>query len=72
MKNPLESPLFKAMMNTYERILQSTNDKDGWKWLKTYFVNSLIWYLPHPNYKVKEEKDDQGDDKQSLLKQTLF
>eukprot|EP01084_Bolivina_argentea_P320506 556118_1 len=48
-KNPLESPLWKTMMATFEAILFDTSDKNGWKWIKTYFINSLIWYLPHPN-----------------------
>eukprot|EP01084_Bolivina_argentea_P205339 350803_1 len=48
---PLLSPLWKAMMSTYESILANTSDKEGWLWLKTYFIPSLIWYLPHPYIK---------------------
>ena len=66
--NPLKSPLFKAMMKTYERILRNTNDKHGWKWLKSHFANSLIWYLPHPvNGKRAKEKAKQKDDEKGII-----
>merc|ERR1712228_940735 len=43
-------------METYEQILNDTKDKQGWKWLKEQFLNSLIWFLPHPKfYKKKQE-----------------
>eukprot|EP01083_Nonionella_stella_P218413 783240_1 len=51
-KDPLlESKLFGSMMASFEAIISDTSDKKGWQWLKSYFVNSLIWYLPHPNAK---------------------
>merc|ERR1712228_800565 len=52
----LDSPLWSAMMETYEQILSDTKDKNGWKWLKEQFLNSLIWFLPHPNIQKDEEK----------------
>ena len=80
-KNPLQSPLFKVMMKTYRQILQNTDDKEGWKWLKAYFIKSVIWYLPHPiNKKTLDQRksddthdeDDGGSNKQEILQQTLF
>ena len=74
--NPLQSPLFKVMMKTYEKILANTSDTNGWKWLKTHFINSLIWYLPHPvNNKNDDEldkDDDNANDHEKVLKKTLF
>eukprot|EP01084_Bolivina_argentea_P040361 74597_1 len=60
---PLSSKLWTTMMNVYEEILSNTSDKAGWEWLKTYVTNSLIWYLPHPNYYDKnEEKNDEKNE----------
>merc|ERR1712228_543317 len=47
-ENSLTSPLWTVMMETYEQILSDTKGKNGWKWLKEHFLNSLIWFLPHP------------------------
>merc|ERR1712228_387599 len=46
----LTSPLWTVMMETYEQILSDTKDKNGWKWLKENFSNSLIWFLKHPHF----------------------
>ena len=67
-------------MKIYEEILSNTSDKKGWKWLKTYILPSLIWYLPHPNNNKSEKEKkknndddmDDGGDMQSVLKKTLF
>eukprot|EP01084_Bolivina_argentea_P011977 22430_1 len=59
----MQAPLWQTMMNVYEKILQNTDNKSGWTWLKTQFINSLIWYLPHPNYYDKnEEKNDEKNE----------
>eukprot|EP01084_Bolivina_argentea_P011978 22431_1 len=77
--NSLESDLWKQMMQTYEEILTNTNDKEGWKWLKTYFINSLIWFLPHPNVKEAASKtnndkidEDDANDMETILQKTMF
>merc|ERR1712228_161816 len=49
-ENSLTSPLWTVMMETYEQILSDTKDKNGWKWLKENFSNSLIWFLKHPHF----------------------
>merc|ERR1712228_189318 len=67
-ENSLTSPLWSAMMETYQQILSDTKDKNGWKWLKEQFINSLIWFLPHPN--AEEEKEENA--MESTLKKTLF
>eukprot|EP01083_Nonionella_stella_P057942 151906_1 len=68
-------------MATYTEILCNTNDKAGWKWLRKYFVDSLIWYLPHPNstkQKPHEDEEDEeddmddNDDLELILQNTLF
>merc|ERR1712228_905559 len=64
-ENSLTSPLWCAMMETYEQILSDTKDKKGWKWLKEHFLNSLIWFLPHPysehiSFEYKEDFDRNG------------
>eukprot|EP01084_Bolivina_argentea_P137299 241805_1 len=74
---PLESKLWSSMMKTFTAILSNTDDKKGWKWLKRYFINSLIWFLPHPEQENKDKKnekeeDDDKNDIDSLLKKTLF
>merc|ERR1712228_638756 len=51
-QNSLTSPLWTAMMETYEQILSDTKDKNGWKWLKEQFLNSLIWFLPRPRLQL--------------------
>merc|ERR1712228_350221 len=56
-ENSLTSPLWSVMMEIYEKILSDTKDKNGWKWLKEHFINSLIWFLPHPDVQNEEEKD---------------
>merc|ERR1712228_540467 len=43
-QNSLKSELWTVMMETYEQILSDTKDKNGWKWLKEQFLNSLIWF----------------------------
>lgn len=49
--DPLQSKLFKTMMKAYWDIISNkSSDKAGWRWLRTHFINSLIWYLPHPNH----------------------
>ena len=48
--NVFESKLWKTLMTTYEEILGNISDKKGWEWFKEYFINSLIWFLPHPQY----------------------
>merc|ERR1712228_1095023 len=58
----LDSPLWSAMMETYEQILSDTKDKNGWKWLKEQFINSLIWFLPYPNIQKDEEKENEEDE----------
>merc|ERR1712228_527964 len=67
-QNSLTSPLWTVMMETYEQILSDTQDKNGWKWLKEQFINSLIWFLPHPN--AEEEKEENA--MEGTLKKTLF
>ena len=54
-KGPLKSSLWTTMMETYEKILSNTSDKEGWEWLKAYVLPSLIWFLPHP---VNKDNDD--------------
>ena len=54
------------MMKSYGRILQNTNDKKGWEWLKSHFVNSLIWYSKKAKEKAekakqRETKKDEDD-----------
>merc|ERR1712228_245612 len=61
-ENSLDSPLWSAMMETYEQILSDTKDKNGWKWLKEQFLNSLIWFLPYPNIQKDEEKENEEDE----------
>eukprot|EP01083_Nonionella_stella_P171997 588934_1 len=76
--NPLESDLFKTMMTTYTEILCNTEDKAGWKWLRKYFVDSLIWYLPHPKSTTQKHQEDEeddmddNDDLEFILQNTLF
>ena len=60
-KDALRSELWKQMMMTYEAILKNTSDKSGWEWLKKYFINSLIWYLPHPNATKSDKKENKED-----------
>eukprot|EP01084_Bolivina_argentea_P121799 215861_1 len=72
--------LWQVMMKTYEEILCDTSDKHGWDWLKKYFLNSLIWYLPLPNMNKKDDEEketkvdevDDADDMERILSQTLF
>merc|ERR1712228_198864 len=71
-ENSLSSPLWSAMMETYEKILSDTKDKNGWKWLKEQFLNSLIWFLPHPNIQKDEEKENEENILEGTLKKTLF
>eukprot|EP01084_Bolivina_argentea_P062674 114628_1 len=74
-KDPLQSPLWQQMMKTYQEILENTSDKQGWSWIKSNFITSLIWYLPHPNNDEKQEdekQEDDGDDIETTLKTTLF
>merc|ERR1712228_558931 len=71
-ENSLTSPLWIAMMETYEQILSDTKDKNGWKWLKEQFINSLIWFLPHPNAQNDEEEKEENDEMEGALKKTLF
>merc|ERR1712228_938696 len=47
-------------------------DKNGWKWLKEQFLNSLIWFLPHPNIQKDEEKGNEENAMENTLKKTLF
>eukprot|EP01084_Bolivina_argentea_P225213 380659_1 len=72
--NPFDSILWKTMMNVYENILANTNDKKSWIWMKERLINSYIWYLPHPNNKIQEQKDNNDGilDMESVLKTTLF
>merc|ERR1712087_1098589 len=60
-EEPFESELWRAMMSTFETILSDTNDKERWKWLKEQFINSLIWFLPHPNNKSNEEEKEEDE-----------
>merc|ERR1712113_915446 len=60
-ENSFESDLWRAMMKTFEEILSDTKDKKGWKWLKERFINSLIWYLPHPNAQSIEDDEKDSD-----------
>ncbi len=81
-KHPFELGLWQTMMETFENILSDTSDKTGWTWLKERFINSYIWFLPHPDYKgndeeekeeTKEEEDDNEYNKmEKILKTTLF
>eukprot|EP01083_Nonionella_stella_P293298 997407_1 len=85
-ENPLESDLFKAMMATYSKILRNTDDTAGWEWMKKYFIDSLIWFLPHPHrgrgasvhepFTINEEKSAEtfGMDANPsvILENTLF
>merc|ERR1719189_1167152 len=49
--DPLQSKLFKTMMKAYWDIISNkSSDKASWRWLRKHFINSLIWYLPHPNH----------------------
>jgi len=49
--DPLQTKLFKTMMKAYWDIISNkSSDKAGWRWLRKHFINSLIWYLPHPNH----------------------
>eukprot|EP01084_Bolivina_argentea_P040350 74573_1 len=75
----LKSKLWIAMMKTFETILADTHNKNGWNWLKRYFINSLIWYLPHPNagngngndYDIDGD-EAVGDNMNKVLQKTLF
>eukprot|EP01084_Bolivina_argentea_P312520 541062_1 len=72
---PLESPLFKTMMKTYEEILRDTHNKKKWEWIKEYFIVQLIWYLPHPNIINQENESKMNDENvntDETLKTTLF
>ena len=71
-EDSLTSPLWSAMMETFEQILSDTKDKNGWKWLKEKFLNSLIWFLPHPNIQKDEKKENEEDAMESTLQRTLF
>ena len=57
-------------METYEQILGDTKDKNGWKWLKEQFLDSLICLLPHPIAQNEEEKKENevGDEMEYTLK----
>eukprot|EP01083_Nonionella_stella_P040726 110418_1 len=70
--NCMESKLWKVMMKTFEQILKNTSDKQGWSWLKKYFINSLIWFLPHPLYEDTKARADDEDDMETTLKGTMF
>lgn len=70
--NSFESDLWQTMMKTFEEILSDTKDKKGWKWLKERFINSLIWYLPHPNAQNNEEEKEKDEKMENTLKKTLF
>ena len=79
--DPLQSPLWEQMMETYQQIIENTSDKDGWSWLKEKFITSLIWYLPHPKggygadgvaVSMAEAKADDPDAIEATLKTTLF
>ena len=49
-------------------------DKHGWTWLKTYFINSMIWYMPHPNNHNIEKNEiiDDDNNMETVLQSTLF
>eukprot|EP01083_Nonionella_stella_P012340 35025_1 len=64
--------LWVEMMTAFQQILCNTSDKEGWKWLKGYFINSLIWFLPHPKNKLKNEDNDDDNDMEYILSTTLF
>eukprot|EP01083_Nonionella_stella_P239772 838875_1 len=48
-------------------------------WLRNYFIDSLIWFLPHPHggrstitFTIHEEKSEEAQDESLILKNTLF
>eukprot|EP01084_Bolivina_argentea_P279458 477768_1 len=74
---PMDSPLWKQMMETFESILRNTSDKHGWQWLRNYFVNSLIWYLPHPKNGAKNvansiNTENMEENMEEIVKTTMF
>mmetsp|Transcript_38958 Transcript_38958/g.63691 ORF Transcript_38958/g.63691 Transcript_38958/m.63691 type:complete len:1180 (+) Transcript_38958:2-3541(+) len=77
-KKGLQSELWRTMMKTYESILGNTDDKQGWQWLKQYFLPSLIWHLPHPDNEDDGDDNKDNDDNNNnesldaTLKKTLF
>eukprot|EP01084_Bolivina_argentea_P101972 182749_1 len=76
-KNPLKTDLWKRMMRLYENILQNTEEKEKWDWLKKYFLSSLVWFRPHPKQDTMYADDDNngnddGDNRDRILKKTLF
>eukprot|EP01084_Bolivina_argentea_P209838 357363_1 len=73
-KKPFKTKLWERMMKTFEKILSDTSDKKGWDWLKTHFINSLIWFLPHPNYDSEDIINDLEDngDMENMLRSILF
>eukprot|EP01084_Bolivina_argentea_P163771 284851_1 len=80
-QHPMYSDLWVEMMQTFEDIIQDTNDTKGWKWLAANFNNSLIWFLPHPHHmhqsknikRIEEIGQDEEEDRMTLtLKKTLF
>eukprot|EP01083_Nonionella_stella_P239770 838871_1 len=67
------------MMTTYENCAMQLDDKAGWEWLRNYFIDSLIWFLPHPHggrstitFTIHEEKSEEAQDESLILKNTLF
>eukprot|EP01084_Bolivina_argentea_P086230 155859_1 len=79
-EDKLNTHLWRAMMETYDSILSDTSDDKGWVWLKRYFLNSLIWYLPHPLFINNGDGDGDGDtgdeddanNMEKVLQTTLF
>eukprot|EP01083_Nonionella_stella_P095109 266932_1 len=64
MPDPLQSKLFKTMMKTYwEVISNKSQDRAAWRWVRKHLVNSLIWYLPHPDSMIMiDDMMDESDD----------
>eukprot|EP01083_Nonionella_stella_P023341 64553_1 len=47
---PLQSPLFKLILETFEDIISNTRNKVDWCWLQEFLIPSTIWLLKkHPN-----------------------
>eukprot|EP01084_Bolivina_argentea_P288061 494361_1 len=54
-----QSPLFKALIETYDDIIKDTSNKIDWCWLKNYFVTSSVWFKKH-DISDQEMKTDEN------------
>eukprot|EP01083_Nonionella_stella_P162116 531876_1 len=66
------SPLYQCILSTCKEIISGSNKRD-WYWLKTYMVNSHLWYQPNPDTgDEKQNTTDAHQDVRHILLHDLF